>query len=442
MKNRIPALLFLLLSTAAPVCAETLAVNADVVNETGCRKVWFIVDPANQGRICDILTDESKLPADARKLKYDGYAFPGLIDTHNHIHYNSIPKWKPTKHFANRYEWNKDTNPGYWNNVHLVYENKIKTSDPTTQASTLYGEIRAIVGGTTMVQSTYKKAPPAVLVRNLTPAEYKVATTTANVNSIQAELKGYRERLERPTAEDGLKRFFLHIGEGNPQDEDSRKEFGILKNNGLIREGMVIIHGTALTMPQFQDMAKNDVSLSWSPCSNINLYGVTTAIPDALDAGVNVALSPDWTISGSNNLLEEMKFADAYAKKHWSKKNPLTPNCLFRMVTTNAAKVAGIDDHLGQLKKEYIADFFLAPRKDADPYVSLLQTNPRDIALVVVGGNAVYGDEEQMKAVSSNFEPITVDGITKQIVLNSPHLPEIEKTLKQEISNVAPIIEP
>ena len=45
--------------------------------------------------------------------------------------------------------------------------------------------------------------------------------------------------------------------------------------------------------------------LVWSPLSNLLLYGKTTAVYDALAAGVLVSLGTDWTPSGSANLLAE-----------------------------------------------------------------------------------------------------------------------------------------
>jgi len=68
-------------------------------------------------------------------------------------------------------------------------------------------------------------------------------------------------------------------------------------------------------------------------------------------------LSPDWTISGSDNLLGEMKFAFDYAKKTWGAANPVTPERLYKMVTTDAALTAGLEDHFGKLEKGYAGDF-------------------------------------------------------------------------------------
>ena len=70
-------------------------------------------------------------------------------------------------------------------------------------------------------------------------------------------------------------------------------------------------------------MAARGMSLVWSPRSNVFLYGggtdltKTTNIPLALAKGINVALAPDWSIGGSQNLLDELRFADQVDDTVW-----------------------------------------------------------------------------------------------------------------------------
>src|SRR5439155_832903 len=77
--------------------------------------------------------------------KYSGYIFPGLIDTHNHPQYNAIPRWRAAKKYKNRYEWIVD--PIYRQNVEAVFA-KLKEHH-VEYAALKYGEVRALIGGTT-----------------------------------------------------------------------------------------------------------------------------------------------------------------------------------------------------------------------------------------------------------------------------------------------------
>jgi len=42
-------------------------------------------------------------------VETDSFIFPGLIDLHDHITWNLLPRWRPNQFFMNRYEWQKTT---------------------------------------------------------------------------------------------------------------------------------------------------------------------------------------------------------------------------------------------------------------------------------------------------------------------------------------------
>ena len=464
MKNIyvVPLMVSIALSFANVASANTLAIEASIVSENGAEKSWLVIDQTN-GKITAVETKEAALPDKCQKLKFNGYAFPGLIDTHNHLNWNSIAQWKPDKVYDNRQAW-KDLPPGttYGDNVAAVYKTMSKSTKIPAPLfnSAKYSEIRAIIGGTTMIESSYfkeiDKAPPLVLVRNLTFDPFKVWNDTMEVEKLKAEkpeiLAGYQSDIKREKSDPKyLNKLFLHIAEGKNDDPVGLGEFKWLRDNDLMNSHVVVIHGGALGKKEFEEMAKNGMGLSWSPRSNIALYNETTRIPDAIKAGVTVALSPDWTISGSNNTLEEMKFAYDYARDHWKSNNPITPKRLFKMVTSDAARIAGIDDRTGKLQKGFDGDLFLAEKLDQDPFKSLLKTTPKNIALVVVEGKPVYGDTQQMTALgvsNTNSEPIEIEGVKKQIILKDGMLNQEDlKTIKEQIEQViapapiAPIIE-
>ena len=43
-----------------------------------------------------------------------------------------------------------------------------------------------------------------------------------------------------------LKGLVIYLSEGAPTDASARREFAMLKGTGLITEGVVVVHGTAL----------------------------------------------------------------------------------------------------------------------------------------------------------------------------------------------------
>ena len=106
--------------------------------------------------------------------------------------------------------------------------------------------------------------------------------------------------------------YLIHIGEGI--DQAARDEFAKLgtlttTSGCLYAPQTTITHGTSFTATEFATMKTKDMKLTWSPASNVALYGATTNIPLALDNGIIVSLAPDWSMGGSQNMLDELRFA-------------------------------------------------------------------------------------------------------------------------------------
>src|SRR6202042_803357 len=100
-----------------------------------------------------------------------------------------------------------------------------------------------------------------------------------------------------------------------------------------------ITHGVAFGANEFSIMANAGMRLTWSPHSNVSLYDATTNIPLAVAAGVEIALAPAWSMGGSQNMLEELRFARDYDVAHFGKL--FTSKDLLTMVTTTPSKILG-----------------------------------------------------------------------------------------------------
>ncbi|HJT35309.1 MAG TPA: amidohydrolase family protein [Pirellulales bacterium] len=441
---------FVSVTCVVPVSAAApWAVHGDIVTERGSRKGTVVFDDSGILGVMydDTAGERTTVSADARQVEHGGYIFPGLIDCHNHAQWNAIPSWRSDRKYRDRYEWQNDR--AYEKKVKQPYYAQIERNN-LSYAALKYAEIRAVVGGTTALQSSYPVDVPPLLVRNL-DSEYQ---TDSKVTSILQTTPEERFRFRLGLASGKIRRIFLHVAEGRRDDLESRSEFGSLTNQGWLRPGIVVIHGTALSGDEFQQMPKNGVGLVWSPRSNLVLYGETTNIADAIDQEVIVALAPDWSITGSNNALEEMKFAHAYSKARLPPQRRLSAQRLFKMVTVDAAKVAGLEERLGAIRHGNAADLVLAPKLHGDPFESLLLTFPRHIQLVFIDGVPVYGDVEQLlKFGRSNGEvdEILVEGVPKGICLvgdpkvawhATQHYNEVRKILESALDGkLAPLIE-
>lgn len=119
-----------------------------------------------------------------------------------------------------------------------------------------------------------------------------------------------RRRLRSKIDAGDVNAAYVHLAEGLPSNERSRREFDELVDANLLTTATVIIHGTALSSLQLRDAKDAGAKLVWSPQSNLRLYGETTPAAEALDRGVQIGLGADWLPSGSQSLLAEQKSRD------------------------------------------------------------------------------------------------------------------------------------
>ena len=134
-------------------------------------------------------------------------------------------------------------------------------------------------------------------------------------------------------------------------------------------------------------MNKSDVTLVWSPRSNLALYGETIDIKSALDNEVRIALATDWSPTGSFSMKEEFKCATKVAKELSLK---LSDKLFWEMATTHAAYALGLEDSLGAIKPGFWADMVLVKSTaSGDPYRDVLTAPDKNILATWVKGKAI-----------------------------------------------------
>ena len=369
--------------------------------------------------IVAVLDSDDALPAElnlggAKTIDSDGYIFPGLINGHNHVHYNCMPIWDAPGTYTNRYQWGSENSY----KTYVTYPNKsLKESRyyNVFGEAMKYAEVKELVSGTTAVQNSKMatKGYEKMMVRNIEFPNYGGPRAHATVAAVgdfdQDKADGYISNFESGT----YNAMFLHIAEG--LDEKSRNEFDTLKDLGLARKETIVIHGAALGQNELEYMGENDMTIVWSPVSNLILYGGTADIPTALDEGVNVCLGTDWSPSGGKNLLMELKIADQYDNNYFG--NVIEDSELVRMVTSNPADAVSWSSYSGRIKEGLFADIVVYNKVNDDPYRSLIDSTEVDVQLVVIGGDPLYGNVEYMEALKPGDHEIigTPFGFSKAI---------------------------
>lgn len=338
-----------------------------------------------------------------------GVISPGLVDTHNHPQYNWMPPWPPPRLFQNSDQWQGVAE-------YRAFTQPLRDNEGMyTCEMVKWGELRSLYAGTTTLQGAPNRiCVTRTLVRNI---EYgsdfegidRHRPNTLGIGTVNASTAmGLRADMDSGA----LTAYILHLAEGI--NESSRREFDLMLQRDLLTPAMVVIHGTALGAPEFDLMGRAGTKLVWSPRSNVILYGRTTDVGAALDAGILVALAPDWSPSGGPNLLSEMRYARYVSRNALNGR--LTDRMIFDMATRNAA-LAVDRPQVGEIAEGRYADIMVVPDRGCDAYSTIVDAPAADVRLVLLNGRPLYGDATVMTALPAALrdrcEAVTTCGLSK-----------------------------
>lgn len=341
--------------------------------------------------------------AGAAIVETGGLIFPGMIDTHNHILFDVFDEtdWSPPRAYTNHNQWTQDDRYGAMVDAKQYLNGEGGSPVNVGCEMNKYGELKGLVAGTTSIvgaANPTNKSCYASLARTIDQTPNDMGADRVQVATIFPGASS-ADGVCNNIATGSTDAYLIHVGEGT--DATALAEFARLgtvttSDECLYAPMTTIVHGTALGEAEFDVMAENGMGLVWSPRSNVFLYGggtdlaKTTNVPLARAKGLNVALAPDWSIGGSQNLLDELRFADEVDGAVWG--DVLSPKDLVEMVTINAARAIGLEGALGSIEAGKKADLFMIDGDPAAPYDALLAATPADVRLVMVGGVALYGD--------------------------------------------------
>jgi 5-methylthioadenosine/S-adenosylhomocysteine deaminase len=352
----------------------------------------------------------------ARRIRTNGSIYPGLIDLHNHVVYNTLPLWRPRDRqtpYETRYQWTRDSS----------YEGLI--SDPANALGALAGkahlkyvETKTVIGGVTAIQGSAKTGRPyeGWLVRNVEYETFKTGRKTVYQSALPLRGEQDFEARRRQLAGGGA--FIYHLSEGT--DDELVEEYEELRRERLVARGLCGIHCTALDRPHFDDWTQlvdgARGSVIWSPFSNLWLYADTTDVVAARAAGMRICLGADWSPSGCKNLLGELKVADLWNRTALGEAFSAEELCA--MATRNPADALGWGDRIGRLRTGLHGDVMVTANRHPDPYRNLIEAREVDVRLVAINGYPFYGMTALMQAAGAvEDEPIRIGRLQRRIRL-------------------------
>ena len=335
-----------------------------------------------------------------------GFVLPGLVNAHDHLELNHYGRLKGRERYENASAWIADMGQRL-------------SSDPAVRVGRAYplierlfiGGIKNLLAGVTTVAHhnpfypEMRRTMPIRVVRRYGWAHsFLLESRPAGARGEPGGDIAVRWQTTPPATP-----FFVHLAEG--VDEEARGELPKLEALGCLKPNTVIVHGVAIDENGWRRVARTGAGLVWCPASNAFLFG-ETALVEPLVAGsdearVTVALGTDSRVTGSRDLLDELREA--------KKALPVAPKLLLRMVTSEAAKLLR-QPRAGRLAVGAPADLVVLPALAEDAGASLLQTTRCDVRLVVVDGRPLVGDPDfapVFKARKVAVRPLRVDASPK-----------------------------
>lgn len=359
-------------------------------------------------RVTDEATAKS-LTSRARFLKCeDVYISPGFVNAHEHPPYSAgIPGPNVLPVYKNRYQWQGDGGDQYEEIAYTRVEN---------DAQLYWVELRHLISGTTTmagngaVRGLLKNAGSGSEEMGFVyQADMKTFPFPQAVHEFAQLAWPYDGPSIVPELTEGAdptSAFVPHIAEGTDRISHLEAEFFLdyVEKNPGRRYSM--IHGVGISQSHVPRMQALDVTLVWSPRSNLALYGKTIDVPQLLQNGVRVALSTDWSYSGSYNMLESFRCAQHVADEQWN--SSLSAQVLWRMATEHGAYALNLEEQTGALKPGLAADLVIMQAKTDDPYADLITSEVSDVVATFVDGQLVTGnrgafESSELPARCTNF---------------------------------------
>ena len=202
------------------------------------------------------------------------------------------------------------------------------------------------------------------------------------------------------------KRVNVHVSETEKEHKEcilrhDKTPMAYLADMGILDQPTYAAHCVWVTDADLKIMAEKGVTLVHNPSSNLKLGNGHARIPEAIAAGVNVALGTDGVASNNNlNMFEEMHMAALLAKGAEHDPTALTDTQILDMATVNGAKALGRPD-TGVLREGFKADIIAVDMTKPhmlpalDPVALLIYSaQGSDVCMTMVDGEILYEDGE------------------------------------------------
>jgi hypothetical protein len=312
-----------------------------------------------------------------------------LINAHDHLQLNSLPPLELGSSYQNVREWITDINARRRSDP--LFEAQVRVPRETRLA---VGGIKNLLSGVTTV------AQHDPLYSCLTDPDFPTAVVRqygwSHSLYIDGEIAVGNAYRRTPAAWPWI----IHMAEG--VDAEAATEWLRLERLGCVAGNTLVVHGVALDEAARSRLAGAGAGLIWCPSSNLRLFGKTVQVATLARLG-RVALGTDSRLSGSRDLLEELRLA--------ARVGDLGEPTLEALVTSAAARLLRLSDR-GALHPGLRADIVVLRRG-----ARLSDATRTDLRLVLRDGHPRYGEVALARTVEPGvpWRSIRLDGFPKAL---------------------------
>ncbi len=228
----------------------------------------------------------------------------------------------------------------------------------------------------------------------------------------------------------------IHIAETKKEKKDFEAKHGktsvqYLEDLGFF-EGVNVIaaHCVWVTDNDLAIFKKRNVKVAHNPASNMKIGSGIAPIPKMLEAGIPVGLGTDGAASNDNlSMLNDLRLVPYIQKGMHLDPTLISSKEVVSMATIDGARVLGMEDRIGSLEPNKLADMIVFDLNDvnitpsSNPY-SLIVYSLKEYNLkhVLINGKFVYKDKKfidpkKVKRDISSFKKL-VDNLNKRVKRN------------------------
>lgn len=330
--------------------------------------------------------------AEEQRLDLPGaVAYVPLINSHDHLIGNWVPRAGDKRPYPNSHIWVEDMKHSFsfeersqfWDN-----DGKFNLEEPNSLLLAKLGAYKSLFSGCGVVhdhapvqKDIYYDSMPVVVPKKFRQCHSITLGNWWGGGTPEEELQLSR----------GAMPFIIHLGEGS--DGVTKAEFADLVRRKLLQKNTLMIHGIAFSAEEIATIAMVGASICWCPSSNYYLINETLKIDAALKYKANVCIGTDSTMSGGINLIAEF----IKIREHFP---TIAGQELFRMATVNAARALMLPDSFAALDPTNCQNLLLLDKLDRDPFENLFSLEAANIKLLVVDGMPRFGDSEWLERLN------------------------------------------